>query len=133
MVDGTIFHIRQCLEDDNPTWEGLDLHKRNSLAVIILVLTGPARKDFNFRAIPGTKEERASEIESGISVIVESLGEPRRGIRCVKYLLHVNVMRKRSHYVEHPSRPWSKIWLEEMQQKPVAGVFLPYKQRWCVS
>jgi hypothetical protein len=34
-------------------------------------LTNSAKREFNCRVIPGTEEERASEIESGLGVLVE--------------------------------------------------------------
>ena len=120
IVDGTKFYLRQFLREGSPNWDGLELHKRRNLAVLILVMEG-------------SREKNAGEIEAGMGALVECQEESHDRVRYVKYLRVVSVLREGSSFVKHPNTPWTEIELKEKKQEPVAGIFLPYEQKWCVG
>jgi len=132
-VDGATFFIRQRLCDGTPSWEGFNLHKCKSLALILLILKGSAERDFSSTVVKGTEETNVSGIKYGLGVLVEGQGGWHGGDRQVKYLRPVIVIRKGSFWDEHPALAWSQTEMEEKERTPVAGVFLPSGQKWCVG
>lgn len=132
-VDGATFFIRQRLRDGTPSLEGLNLHKCKSLALIILVVKGSAKRDFGGAVIKGTEETNASQIKCGLGVLVQGQWGWHSGERQVKYLRQVSVIRKGSFWDEHPALAWSQTELEEKERTPVTGVFLTSEQKWCIG
>jgi len=93
-VDGATFFIRQRLQDGTPSWEGLNLHKCKSLALILYIVKGSAERAFGGDVVIGTEEANASGIKCGLGVLVKGQGGGHRGEREVKYLRPVSVIRK---------------------------------------
>lgn len=120
VVDGTTFFIRQSLLEENPSWEGLNLHTYPSLAVILMVLTGVEEKD-------------ASGIDAALGVIVDVRHSSDPDELYVKYLRFVSITSKGSFSTLHPNVPWSSTEIEEKKRVPVAGVYLSKEQKWCVA
>lgn len=117
-IDGETFYIRQNLRARSPSWDGLDLHKRDRLAVIVL---------FAMRG----DSLAADGLEAGLGVLVDVHSHDKR--LTVIYLRIVSVLKKGGYSDNHPNIPWEQSETEEKAIEPVHGRFLNREQQWCVG
>ena len=123
MVERELFFIRQNLITGK-SWEGLNLHERKDLSVIISAL--------------GVKEGRTTTggLERGLGALVEGTAwgsDCVHQVHHVRYLRYVSVIKANSFYDLHPNHPWSAAELQEKLLPPLEGMYTGEDQMWCVG
>lgn len=117
-LDDQTFYIRRNLKRDNPSWDGLDMHKLENLAVIL----GQERME-------DPRERRPLVACIGALVVVEREEE---GLLRVRYLRMVSVIGRGSTFDRFPNPPWSEREGVERGRVGV-GRWRRVDQRWCVG
>lgn len=117
-VDEDHFFVRQVLMNNSPSWEGLELRERGTLAVLLVMIVCGEHA-----AVDG--------LEASLGALVEVITSGE--IMYVQYLRLVSVSRKDSHYDQHPNIPWRSEEIEEKMLTPVKGKFMKAQQKWCVG
>jgi hypothetical protein len=120
-IDGCIFYIRVVTRNNSPSINGMELHKRENLAILVSGL------------IPGD-DGVAGGLGTGLGVLVQAQDSELAGgqERRVKYLLLVSFTKKDSYYEHHPNIPYSVEETRDKMLEPVKASFLA-SQMWCVT
>lgn len=121
-IDGCVFYVRVITRDNSPSIEGMELHKRENLAILVVNM---------FPEEDGV----AGGLGSGLGVLVQAqdawelAGDQERR---VKYLLLVNFTKKGSDFECHPNPPYSVEDMRDKMLEPVKADLLA-SQMFCVT
>lgn len=135
-IDGAILYVRHSLTDGTASWEGLELHKRKRLAVILLVIFGEPKKGEGIELARGALVEICEGSvwlpwPRPFQPLYETFGISP--MRYVNYLRCVTVVKKGCFSDQHPNVPWSDVGKEEKAMEPIKGTYFPMDQQWCVG
>lgn len=117
-LDGNIFYIRQNVKLGSPSWEGLDLHQCDDLAVIL---------GQNPMPNPTVRPPLIACIGALIKI-----AKTENGIIFADYIRMVSVIGKDSRFDKTPVPLWSESEAVE-KSKVVQASFTSCEQRWCIG
>lgn len=117
-LDGQTFYIRRNLKRENPSWDGIDMHRIQHLAVLL-----------GQEQMEDPLERRLLVACVGALVVVE---KDEGGVLGVRYVRMVSVIGKDSRFDRFPTPPWSE---REVLEKGRLGTgrWCRVDQRWCVG
>jgi hypothetical protein len=122
ILDGYKYFIKKSPVKSNPSWDGLDLHTRQGLA---LMIEQPTAKE---------EDERWSIRASGASrAALVSIVDRRGGIFAAEYLALVSLVQEGSSYHRFPNPPWSAQEIDEAGGAPCKGDWIQTDQEWCLA
>jgi hypothetical protein len=137
-LDTNKYFIKKCPVKSNPSWNGLDLHKKAELAVIIEHRTVQEGGRWVIRG--GASRAALVEVIKGEVIKVEMIkGEVKKkvikredGVEYGRYLRMVSLIREGSSTHRFPNPAWTEGEIEEGNRTPCKAEWVAKEREWCL-
>jgi uncharacterized protein (UPF0216 family) len=119
LLDGNRYFIKKSPVKSNPSWDGLDLHKKAELAIFIEIQTVQEG---------GTQVVRGGASRAALVEVIK--GED--GVVFGLYLRMVSLIREGSSNHKFPNPMWTKGEIEEGNRMPCKAEWVAKEVEWCL-
>jgi hypothetical protein len=137
LPDGNKYFIKKSPVKSNPSWQGLDLHKKADLAIFIEQPT--VQEDKRWVIQGGASRAALVEVMRGeVMKVVMIKGEAKEvikredGVDYGRYLRMVSLIREGSSTHKFPNPAWTKGEIEEGNRTPCKAEWVAKEREWCL-
>jgi hypothetical protein len=129
LLDGNKYFIKKSPVKSNPSWDGLNLHKKAELAILIESRT--VQEDGRWVVQGGASRAALVEVIEG-ELIKREVIKREDGVDYGRYLRMVSLIQEGSSIYKFPNPVWTEGEIEEGNRTPCKAEWVAKERVWCL-